>query len=90
MKKQYVKPMLVAEHYTLTQSIAACTTKIGFLDSDCVKNDPDATNQMKDLAWSSFFMASTPDRDGCFIYPEGMDGFDSICYHTNVNTAFTS
>ena len=84
MKKQYVKPMLVAEYYTLTQSIAACTTKIGFLNSECVKNDPDATNQMKDLAWVGFFM------NGCDISPEGMDGYDSICYHTNVNTAFNS
>ena len=90
MKKQYVKPMLVAEYYTLTQSIAACTTKIGFLNSDCVKFDPDATNQMKNLAWASFFMESAGGREGCLFYPEGMDSNDGICYHTNANTAFNS
>ena len=85
MKKRYVTPIITVEHYELTQSIAACETKIGFLDSDCVKNDPDATNQMKDLAWVGFF------TDGsCEVYPEGMDGSDSICYHTNTNATFNS
>lgn len=87
MKKTYTKPLLAVEHYELTQTIANCATKIGFLgSSDCVKNDPDATDQMKDLAWSGFFM----DKNGCREYPEGMDAFDSICYHTNANAAFNS
>lgn len=85
MKKQYVKPMLAVEHYELTQAIAACATKISFTSSDCVKNDPDATDQMKNLAWSGWFMAGS-----CESYGEGMDQYDSICYHTNANAAFTS
>ena len=86
MKKIYVAPAIAVEHYELTQAIAACATKIGFLSSECVKNDPDATNQMKDLAWSGFFT----DSSNCDVYPEGMDEFDSICYHTNASAAFNS
>lgn len=85
MKIPYEKPMMAIERYELTQTIASCATKIGFLDSDCVKNDPDATNQMKDLAWSGFF------TDGnCDAFAQDMDGFDSICYHTNASAAFSS
>ena len=83
VKKQYEKPMLAVEYYQLSQSIAACATKIGFLDSDCVKNDPDATNKMKDLAWEDYFVE-------CIESPTGMDDYDSICYHTNTNAAFNS
>lgn len=86
MKKKYSTPVVAVEYYQLTQAIAACATKIGFSSSDCVKNDPDATNKMKDLAWSGFFT----DSDNCYNYPEGMDEFDSICYHTNANAAFNS
>lgn len=86
MKKKYVAPTIVVEHYEVTQSIASCATKIGFLSSECVKKDPDATNQMKDLAWSGFFTDAT----NCVDYPEGMDSYDSICYHTNANAAFNS
>jgi len=85
VKKIYVKPMIAVEHYSLSQAIATCTTKIGFMDSECVKKDPDATDQMKDLAWAEFFNAGH-----CESYPEGMDGADSICYHTNLNAAFNS
>lgn len=86
MKKKYITPVIEIEYYELTQAIAACSTKIGFLSSDCVKNDPDATNQMKDLAWSGFFT----DNKNCEDYPEGMDSWDKICYHTNASAAFTS
>lgn len=84
MKKQYEKPTLAVEYYQLTQAIAACVTKIGFLDSACVKQDPDATNQMKNLAWEGYFMT------GCDQVPTDMDQNDSICYHTNANAAFNS
>lgn len=84
MKKQYEKPTLAVEYYQLTQAIAACVTKIGFLDSACVKQDPDATNQMKNLAWEGYFMA------GCDQVPTDMDQNDSICYHTNASAAFNS
>ena len=84
MKKQYEKPTLAVEYYQLTQAIAACVTKIGFLDSACVKQDPDATNQMKNLAWGGYFVS------GCDQSATGMDQNDSICYHTNASAAFTS
>ena len=77
---------MAVELFALTQSIASCATKIGFLDSECVKNDPDATDQMKDLAWSGFFT----DSENCVGYPEDMDAFDAICYHTNANAAVNS
>lgn len=84
MKKQYEKPTLAVEYYQLTQAIAACVTKIGFLDSDCVKKDPDATHHMKDLAYAGYFVS------GCDQVPTDMDQNDSICYHTNASAAFNS
>lgn len=85
MKKKYMAPAIEIERYELTQSIAACSTKIGLLDSDCVKKDPDATNPMKDLAWTGFFT-----DDNCDLSAVGMDSNDGICYHTNANAAFNS
>ena len=85
MKKTYQKPEMAVEYFELTQSIATCSTKINFTDSECVKRDPDSTNQMKDLAWEGFF-----NEGSCVDYPIGMDEFDSICYHTNANAAFSS
>lgn len=85
MKKQYEKPMLAVEYYQLSQSIAACETKINFQSSECVIKDPDATNKMKDLAYSNFFVDSV-----CSESALGMDDYDSICYHTNASAAFTS
>lgn len=86
MKMKYEKPMLAVEYYELTQTIAACETKIGFMGTECVKNDADATEQMQDLAWAGFFA----DGITCGDFPTGMDSFDKICYHTNINAAFTS
>lgn len=86
MKKKYTAPTIAIEHYEVTQAIASCATKIGFLNSECVKNDPDVTDQMKDLAWSGFFT----EQGSCVAYAEGMDGMDKICYHTNANAAFNS
>ena len=85
MKKTYMAPAIAIERYELTQSIAACSIKIGFLSSDCVKKDPDATDQMRDLAWTGFFTDNK-----CDLSAVGMDGNDGICYHTNANAAFRS
>ena len=85
VKKQYEKPMLAVEYYQLSQSIAACVTKIGFLNSECVINDPDATAQMKNLADTGYFA-----ERHCDTPPHNMDDYDSICYHTNTNAAFNS
>lgn len=86
MKKEYVTPEIAIEHYEVTQAIASCATKIGFLSSECVKNDPDATTDMKDFAWSGFFT----DEGGCENSAIDMDEYDSICYHTNASAAFSS
>lgn len=90
MKKTYTKPLLAVEHYELTQTIASCATKIGFLDSQCVKNDIHATNHMKDLAWSGFFAQGSDAHKGCDMFSDGTDPYDGICYHTNINAAFNS
>lgn len=84
MKKQYVKPMIAVEYYELTQAIAACDIKIGFLDSKCVLKDPDANHYMKDFANIGMFI------EKCDISGEGMGDQDGICYHTNANAAFNS
>ena len=85
MKKKYMAPAIAIERYELTQSIAGCSTKIGFLNSACVEKDPDATPEMKDLAGFGFFTDSK-----CDLSAVGMDSNDGICYHTNANAAFSS
>lgn len=84
-KKKYIAPVVTIEHYELTQTVTSCERKIGFMSSECVINDADSTDQMKDLAYSSFFNSGQ-----CEVYPKGMDEYDSICYHTNANAAFSS
>lgn len=87
MKKKYVAPTIVVEHYELTQTIANCKTKIGFGDQLCVINDKDSTPELKTIAGLYF-------TDGyCNRVPnegEEIYGTDGICYHTNANSAFTS
>ena len=80
-----MKPLVSVERYELTQAIASCKTKIGFLNSECVEKDPDATPQMKDFAAVGWF-----NEGYCGESAVGMDGYDSICYHTNANAAFNS
>ncbi|MBE6791735.1 MAG: hypothetical protein IKB08_04660 [Clostridia bacterium] len=84
MKLKYVTPVIAVEAYALSQTIAACATRISFTDSKCVISDPDSTEQMKDLAFGGVF------SDGCSMPAYGMDGTDKICYHTNANATFTS
>lgn len=87
MKRNYVTPVIAVEHYNLTQSIAACITKINIMTRDCVLNDSDATRGMQDLArdWGYFM-----DTTGCGELAFGMSDQDGTCYHTNANAAFTS
>lgn len=85
MRMPYEKPMIAIERYELTQTIASCATKVGFLNSECVLKDPDVTPQMKDLADIGFFV------DGhCAIFADDMDRNDGICYHTNAGATFNS
>ena len=86
MKMPYEKPMMAIERYELTQSIASCDLKIGYSDSQCVIKDAEATNGMKQLAYSDQWFS-----DGC----TNQVTFDMVdengtCYHTNANAAFLS
>lgn len=85
MKKHYQKPMIAVEHYELTQSIASCSLKIGFLDSECVLKDSDSTTQMKYMALDFMFTSGY-----CVNSPLIGNDEDGICYHTNMNAAFSS
>ena len=85
MKKPYISPTIEMESFMLNQQIASCPViKISLTDSACVLNDPDSTHHMKNLAMAGFFF------EGCIAPPEGMSSEDGICYHTNMNLAFTS
>ena len=83
MKRQYHKPRICVEEITLDQPIAA----------NCTANHAD----VKQLMEFGYFM----DGRGCSInlLPTGgfdtdFDGtadlFENLCYHSNVQTAFTS
>lgn len=90
MKKQYEKPMLAVERYSLTQSIASCGgIKIGFTDANCIKKDDDATDAMRDWVDIGGFIGDTCDLDLTGSFEEGRDG-SLICYHTSANAAFNS
>lgn len=93
MKRQYEKPMLYVEHYSLTQSIASCGGTIKIYSSSAVPgnsdvlNDPDATYYMIDWAKKGGFLSG---GDGCAIKLNGYTDRDGVCYHTNSNAAFNS
>lgn len=85
MKRNYVTPAIAVEYYNLTQSIAACVTKINSLSAECVLKDTDAPQTMKDLAEHANLFT-----DGyCTELAFGMES-EGICYHTSANAAFTS
>lgn len=86
MKRAYQKPTLEVESFAITQQITSCSAiKIGFNDSECVKNDPDATWQMKTYAQEGWFIDTA-----CTTSAVGMKENDGTCYHTNISPAFTS
>ena len=76
--------MVAVERYDLSQTITACITKIGLLDSACVLSDIDAPREMKSLAVGKWFTSS------CDNVMRGGQSSDGICYHTNANSAFNS
>lgn len=76
--------MFVVEHYSMTQTVSTCTgIKINSVDTMCVLKDPDSTNMMLNWANHNGFL-STCDRN------LSGNGYDSVCYHTNINAAFSS
>ena len=82
--KKYEKPLIAVENYVLSQAIASCETKIGFVNSACVLNDVDAPDGYKRLANIGYFTGV------CVLQPIGMDPNDGICYHTSANAMFQS
>ncbi|MDO4747949.1 MAG: hypothetical protein Q4A12_02100 [Eubacteriales bacterium] len=84
MRKKYGKPGIIVEEFALTQQIAACTVNISFGTSQCVIEDIDSTAQMKNLAASGMF------TNECIIPASVGQEFDGICYHTNVQSIFSS
>ena len=85
MKQQYRKPLIAIERYELTQTIASCSIKIGFLDKNCVLKDPDSTAEMRNRAVQNNFTAGA-----CVKSVISGSDEDGICYHTNLNAAFNS
>lgn len=85
MKKEYERPSVAVEHFRLSTAISGCITKIGFLDSACVYNDPDAPTEMRGLAVGMWFTAGH-----CLNVMQGGQSKDGICYHTNANATFSS
>ena len=79
-----VLAMVAVERYELSQTITACITKIGLMDSACVLTDIDAPREMKSLAVGQWFTGA------CKSYMRGGQSSDGICYHTNANAAFKS
>ena len=86
MKIQYQKPLVAVEYFQLSQSIAACITKIGFLNAECIIKDENAPFRMKDMADIGYFL----DIHNCDFAAEEMDLGDGICVHTSANATFTS
>ncbi len=84
MKKQYEKPMMRIDRYELTQSIAACSIRISYTDSQCVIKDPDAPAEQKYMAWDYWFST------GCSTKVIAGNDYDGVCYHTNANAMFNS
>ena len=85
MKKKYVSPTVEMESFQITQQIASCgAMKINLTDQQCVLDSPFATEEMKRLAITGFFL------DGCSLQATGMDTGDGFCIMTNVNVAFPS
>lgn len=83
---EYQKPIVAVEHYKLSQSIAACSIKINSLDNACVVYDNDTPNEMRSIAYLYPEYFSTP----CQTNAATIQDNDSICYHTQVSSAFTS
>lgn len=86
LKMKYEKPMAAIEFYQLSQSIAACSIGISYLNRDCVISDNDTPDETRSIAllYPEYF--SSP----CVKNATAMQGNDFICVHTQVNALFTS
>lgn len=81
--KTYTKPAVLVERFSVTESLANCNAmRLNFMDTKCVLDSPNATDEMKGLALMGFFMTS----GGC--PQQATDG--ALCFITSANMAFTS
>lgn len=74
MKKPYIKPMITVERLMIDQPMAV----------GCVA-DFDDIKSLMDLGYFG-------DQETCgIVFDENKpNGYDTVCYHSNVQTAFTS
>jgi hypothetical protein len=89
MKKEYSKPILAVEYYSLTQAVASCSIKIfndpSKTEQERVWLDPDSTREMKNMARRGGFIQTC-----LFFVTLDTETSDGSCYHTNSNGAFSS
>jgi hypothetical protein len=94
MKLSYQKPLVAVERFELSQSIAACTIKIGFASNTCVQNDADTPPEMRSVAIQNpMYFADKCNEAGHFdVINDFVPGLtkDQLCYHTQTNATFTS
>lgn len=86
MKLKYEKPKALVEFYKLSQSIAACDIKINNVNNQCVVQDRDTPIEMRSFALDYFEYFST----GCDIVCTNNPDYDGLCYHTQVNSCWSS
>jgi len=78
MKKNYSKPQIIVEAFTMDQPVAR----------DCVAKYEDIESL---IAMGLFGEQDIGTVKKCgMIYDEAMWGNDTVCYHSNVNRAFLS
>lgn len=84
MKLKYEKPLIAVEHYELSQAIAACEIAVGFYNDECIAQDKDVPEEVRDLAKYTYFF------DACDLPVKDMEITDKVCYHTSASTLFGS
>lgn len=84
--KKYKKPAVLVERFSLSESLANCSTyRVNFMDTKCVLDRQDSLPpDMIYLASNGYFMSGS----GCDINKRPTDG--AVCYYTSTNMAFTS
>lgn len=94
MKLSYQKPMVAVEHFSLSQSIAGCTIKIGFGSNACVQGDSDTPPEMMSIAVRNplYFAEGCTEGGQLDVINNDIPGVPKtkLCYHTQTNATFTS
>ena len=89
MKKPYIKPAVVVEHFALTQAIASCTGYIiNSMDRNCIIGSP-LPHEWWSLAQQGVFIQDA-ERSSCIRFINYGDEYSNVCFHTNASPAFSS